>query len=757
MAKAKGRKPGPKKEKSDRPPGRVSWVQGTKFTFFDSRKELWQRAVDAGPEQAGIFYSNIAKLFLKKYGYDLPLKDDIDEDIEDPPDDSIDEEDPDAADLGEEEAERRSKIYKSLRTSIGQWYRHHYRKLLKRDPRTKMMHCIFEEISDLGPKPPRKLRMEQYYSKHYYESRVKPKFDEEWARVNADWELVLAAGNPENLRGPARINVRNRVTKEKYLEESEEFRKELEARAEKDRELELEEYKGRGLSTSRTPEQIQKAIDDLGYYLQPIADILYERCDMVTAIVMSGPIPEKGGEIEIRSVHAGVTRELIPQKWFDADPRTMQIMWESMNAFARRVYPPEARLSRAIPSTRPSPVMVDKDLYQLEGDINMHDGTAPSVQQGSGRSTPSTAQSTTTTRAPGLEEETQAEPAPPLSGVHSTSTTGAATPEQALSSPVRERSLTPEWLLSLENEADERGAIRVKDLFGAQQPVSTPAPVVAPAPAPAPAPVVAPAPAPGPTVAPGPAPAPTVAPALGPPPSTLLQPTDLARVRPKPRPRGIKTNSGGRSIDDDHQQGHTSGAPPLPTVDQTGWPKLMTSYYELFTKGKAWGKDWEECVLKFVEFEKGEGFPLDEAHPKLPSTSRPHQVSYWMKTHRSTGADEPIDNIVAFDEAWWTWWLEWNVLRNARKCGLVLVLVCLSWWGNALFGGDQERQGPKVVHWREAVADVSLVLDRIALTPRNPSTSAAPAGTSPAPGSSSSKRKAPEGVQGDRRSKRLAT
>lgn len=99
-----------------------------------------------------------------------------------------------------------------------------------------------------------------------------------------------------------------------------------------------------------------RAIDDLGYYLQPIADILYERCDMVTAIVMSGPIPEKGGEIEIRrcvlyldsrgphshimafSVHAGVTRELIPQKWFDADPRTMQIMRESMNAFARRVY-----------------------------------------------------------------------------------------------------------------------------------------------------------------------------------------------------------------------------------------------------------------------------------------------------------------------------------------------------------------------------------------------------------------------------------
>lgn len=115
MAK-RGRKPGPKKPKNDKPPGRTSWVTGTKLTFLDSRRETWQRAVDAGPAKAGQFYSNITKLFIKKYGYDLPLHEDLEVDVEDPPDECVDDEDPEQEDMDEEEAERRSEIYNTIRT-----------------------------------------------------------------------------------------------------------------------------------------------------------------------------------------------------------------------------------------------------------------------------------------------------------------------------------------------------------------------------------------------------------------------------------------------------------------------------------------------------------------------------------------------------------------------------------------------------------------------------------------------------------------
>ncbi|KII83052.1 hypothetical protein PLICRDRAFT_180780 [Plicaturopsis crispa FD-325 SS-3] len=405
MAK-RGRKPGPKKPKNDKPPGRTSWVKGTKLTFLDSRRETWQRAVDAGPVKAGVFYSNVTKLFLKKYGYNLPLDEDLEVDVEDPPDECIDDEDPEQEDMDEEEAERRSDIYTTTRTKIGQWYRHKYRKLLKRDKRSDMLNSLFENIANFTPKPPRKLRVEQFYSKKYYASRIKARFEADWERAQEDWKVVEGNGNPDNLRAPSRINVRNQATKAAYEMETDEFKKDVEIWLETERAAKLRAFEAKKEEAPRgTPEQFHQILADMGYYLQPFADIISKKFHSAVALFVTGPFGENG-EIEVRSVHAGRTRDLLQEKWHENDPEAMTMIGNAMTKFAHKVFPPEMRAGRGVHD----PSLAYEGLYKFNEDSEMFDGTTP---RGSANS------ATISTAAPSPSSRTSPSPSP--SG-HSVST-----------------------------------------------------------------------------------------------------------------------------------------------------------------------------------------------------------------------------------------------------------------------------------------------------------------------------------------------
>jgi hypothetical protein len=63
-------------------------VYGTKKTFFEKRKQEWLRELEAN--RAGPFYTKVAKLYFKKYGYHLEDDQDFAVDIADPPDSAAD-------------------------------------------------------------------------------------------------------------------------------------------------------------------------------------------------------------------------------------------------------------------------------------------------------------------------------------------------------------------------------------------------------------------------------------------------------------------------------------------------------------------------------------------------------------------------------------------------------------------------------------------------------------------------------------------
>jgi hypothetical protein len=67
-------------------PGKKSWVHGTKLKFFASRKEQWLRALEEG--KTGDYYQKMGKLFIVKYGWHLADDQDLEYDVEDPPDEA---------------------------------------------------------------------------------------------------------------------------------------------------------------------------------------------------------------------------------------------------------------------------------------------------------------------------------------------------------------------------------------------------------------------------------------------------------------------------------------------------------------------------------------------------------------------------------------------------------------------------------------------------------------------------------------------
>jgi len=90
--------------------GKPSWVHGTKLAFFESYRERWEAMGDT----PGRFYTEMAKRFLLKYGWDsrFSLRDnDLEVDTEDATDEEL------AAFVSpEDEVEERTEYFFALRT-----------------------------------------------------------------------------------------------------------------------------------------------------------------------------------------------------------------------------------------------------------------------------------------------------------------------------------------------------------------------------------------------------------------------------------------------------------------------------------------------------------------------------------------------------------------------------------------------------------------------------------------------------------------
>lgn len=109
------------------------------------------------------------------------------------------------------------------------WFHSHHSKV---EPTGIDVEQLFTRMSDAVPKPPRRMRLTQFYSKRYYDSRIKPVFEAEWAITCASTEVPK----------PSRINVLNSITSRLLDSEPPEFKVWLEKQRDAEHARELEEH-----------------------------------------------------------------------------------------------------------------------------------------------------------------------------------------------------------------------------------------------------------------------------------------------------------------------------------------------------------------------------------------------------------------------------------------------------------------------------------------------------------------------------------
>ncbi|KAJ7078759.1 hypothetical protein C8R43DRAFT_1143352 [Mycena crocata] len=313
-------------------PGKVGWVHGTKIPFFVAYVEEFLAAVEL--RETSAFYEKMGHLYIGTYGWNTDWADDLPtgqtqaSDID--PDEDVDS-------LLPEVAEARAAYFAKLKGKIGVWYKAQYgsgaaQKKQKVLPFTKLF-----DSRALEPPEPEKPRAINFYSRRFYEERVS-------ARVNARWAVVSRQPDP-----PKFITVVNTVTKETWLSETPAFRAEVEAALEAEHAAAMEAYSiAISGEAPTTPDEYNIALNNAAYYVQPFADGMANRFAMNVSILICGPVPDRGGRIEVRSIHAGKSLGALPRIWSDFDRGGFDAAQRSFIEFSHHCFTEEQCRARAL-------------------------------------------------------------------------------------------------------------------------------------------------------------------------------------------------------------------------------------------------------------------------------------------------------------------------------------------------------------------------------------------------------------------------
>ncbi|KAF7968788.1 hypothetical protein HWV62_29302 [Athelia sp. TMB] len=318
-------------------PGKKSWVSGTKLRFLQSHNAAWESASREGPDAATVFYSNMAKLWIKKYGWHFNHEDDLEVDTPDPLLDTLGEpEEP----VDDEEAARRREYNDTMR------------KRVSTVDTAKEMVQILETAADANPKPPRRQQLLQYYSSLYYGRRIK-------ATVDAEWAAMKRCSNDSEAEEKVKfVDFQNKVKRRFFNSETQTFRDNLKKQLEMEHQARVQEFEARAdrtasLDKEDCAETYHSRLSTAGATLSNLCEALGKQYGMNVSILLCGPIGA-GGKIEMRSVHYGLTKDLNPKKWPQARREEFQKVQESMVGFTQRCYTLQECIERSLSHPGPN-------------------------------------------------------------------------------------------------------------------------------------------------------------------------------------------------------------------------------------------------------------------------------------------------------------------------------------------------------------------------------------------------------------------
>jgi hypothetical protein len=105
-------------------------------------------------------------------------------------------------------------------------------------------------VQTVGPALPKRPQPIHFYSQHWYEERVK-------ARFEAVWEIEKQRAKDLGLDPPSELKIRNEVTRDTLKEESDEFKAEMQTELEAEHSTAIMAWElTRADAPTRTPEEL---------------------------------------------------------------------------------------------------------------------------------------------------------------------------------------------------------------------------------------------------------------------------------------------------------------------------------------------------------------------------------------------------------------------------------------------------------------------------------------------------------------------
>ncbi|KAI0044335.1 hypothetical protein FA95DRAFT_1574523 [Auriscalpium vulgare] len=283
------------------------------------------------------FYNKITRLVIMKYGCDLPVDKDADEELPDPDEAALNE--VDEYDGDEEEQERRDAFRRDLHRKIAAWYPGQIRRFPRESATSSASNDTFTSLLEEIVQPPRRQQVIQQFSKLHWADKIAPHYEllkKKGATATAaareeegedDEDEYHDGENSENSEnsddsdkasdkasdknkdvdgkgssatgGRGRdVHLRMRAIREVWAAESDEVKAEMAALVESTYNAEMEDYRMKFLDMPETDEDREWSSAHAYVFLQPIVDMVAARFNCAASLFIAGPVPSKDGHVE---------------------------------------------------------------------------------------------------------------------------------------------------------------------------------------------------------------------------------------------------------------------------------------------------------------------------------------------------------------------------------------------------------------------------------------------------------------------------
>ncbi|KZP02101.1 hypothetical protein FIBSPDRAFT_970462, partial [Athelia psychrophila] len=314
------------------PRGRPSWVTGKVLEFFTSFSADWQRACDKGHIEAGRFYDMITKLFICAFGFNFKRFQDENM-VPVAYDESKWKTIMDHAGLSDAEISRRRQYQKDMRTQIQQWFYHYHTKAPTGEDTAMEIQKLFDDMSSPAIPKPRAKQLVHFYSKKFFDLKIKHVVDIQWP-VQQQQQLLSTSQKKYT-----KFEFSNKVTEEMWKAEPAEVRELIRLQRNEDTQVRMKEWEDMELAKKKrpdSPESFHTVLSGSAAFLQPLCDLIAEKYGAVASLLLA--LPTSSGEIEVRSIHSGLTNNPAQENWPQHDYPGYEAAAESLVKFADLVF-----------------------------------------------------------------------------------------------------------------------------------------------------------------------------------------------------------------------------------------------------------------------------------------------------------------------------------------------------------------------------------------------------------------------------------